>query len=493
MKGVPHPLIVLLAACGVFPTASAELKLGSPFSDRMVVQHDRPLVIWGWDEPGLSIEITFDQVSVSATATVDGRWEAEIAAPDPGGPYEISIRGSETKTLSDVLSGEVWLASGQSNMGWPISRTTDAETTIAAANDPKLRFFKVPPVSIDSPQKTVDAHWEPVTPEVAPDLSGVAYFFAKRLRQELDVPVGVIQSTWGGSRLQAWVPEAVMDEQPQTAALRSAHGALKKQYENELAKWQSEGKNGPAPRPMAGGPQHGVSLLDNGMIHPLKPYPIRGVIWYQGESDAGMGEAYRKLFALLVDSWRAGFRNPQLPVYFAQLPNWDSDRAREMWPDFRYHQALSAKQLPYTDCAVLIDAGDPVDIHPHNKRTPGHRLAQLALAETYGQDIVPGGPKPEGIVRIDDSTVEILFSNVGEGLELRKIESTSPFLVTFTDGSEARAVPVPAGDDRLRVALPPGSTPRRITYADSANPTPTLFNHDGFPGTPFRLEIPPSK
>ncbi len=439
---------------------------------------------------GQAIEIEFDQASVSATASDDGRWEAEIATPDPGGPYEMTIRGSESKTLTDVLSGEVWLASGQSNMGWPISRTTDAEATIAAANDPELRFFKVPLFSIDSPQETVGVRWEPITPEVAPDLSGVAYFFAKRLRQELDVPVGVIQSTWGGSRLQAWVPEAVMDEQPQTAALRSAYGALKKQYENESAKWQSEGKNGPAPRPMAGGPQHGVSLLDNGMIHPLKPYPIRGVIWYQGESDAGMGEAYRKLFALLVYSWRAGFRDPQLPVYFAQLPNWDSDRAREMWPDFRNHQTLSADEIPHVGYAVLIDVGEPDDIHPPDKKTPGFRLAQLALANTYDREIVPGGPIPESVAVINESTLEITFSNVGSGLELRDGTATSPFQITFTYGSDAAGAPTINADDRLRVEFPSGRSPVRVSYADTANPVPTLYNQDGFPGTPFRIDIP---
>ena len=485
MKTIRTLCLALTCGALALPAARAELKLGSPFSDHMVVQHDKPLTIWGWDEPGQEIEVTLGEVTAEATAADDGRWQAEIAVPESEGPHEVKVAGSTTTTLEDVLVGEVWLASGQSNMGWQVKKSTGAKETIKNSANPRIRFFVVPQSSKDEPQSTVEGKWEVASPATTGEFSGVAYFFAKRLEAELDRPIGILQSAWGGSKIQAWIPADVMASQPDTEELRAAHEKRTKEYQAEFAAWEKGGKKGPAPKAEGGGPQHGVSLLDNGMIQPLLPYPIKGAIWYQGESDSWNAARYREQFALLVNSWRDRFGDADLPVYFAQLPNFNNNA----WANFRYHQTLTPGELPNTDYAVLIDAGTVDDIHPPDKKTPGHRLAQLALAETYGKDIVPGGPKPVEPVKRKDSALVVKFENVGGGLELKSTDKTSPFVLFFADESKEPVTPTVEGNDTLVFPIPADREPTQLVYANFGNPPAVLYNQEGFPGTPFRLEV----
>ncbi len=468
--------------------APAEIRLGAPFSDHMIVQHDKPLTIWGWDEPGQAVGIAFAGKEAKAVAAKDGRWEAEIATPDAGGPFEIAVTGSSSVTLKDVLSGEVWLASGQSNMEFPLGKSEGGEEAVKHAADGELRFLKVPRVAQEEPQDDVSAEWQIATPETVGSLGGVAYFFAERLRKELGRPVGIIQAAWGGSKIQAWLPLDVMKRHPNFEKKKANYQRAEAKFLSDLQAWEAGGKQGKRPQSGGGEVQYAVSRLDNAMMHPLQPFPIAGVIWYQGESDSHDGQGYRGDFRTLVEEWRQRFRAPELPVYFVQLPNLDSESARKNWADFRIHQSKIPDDIPHTGYAVTIDAGDPADLHPKNKRTPGHRLAQLALAHDYGFDIVPGGPIPDDISGAND--IRIHFRNAGSGLVLKPAESESPFAFHFDDGTGLPVVPRLEGEDSLVFTVPDGKKVKSISYADSANPVPTLFNKEGIPGTPFRMPLP---
>lgn len=469
-------------------SASAELKLGTPFTENMVVQHDRPFVIWGWDKPKQRIKVRFEFASASGVADSNGYWKLTMESPNPGGPYELTVTGSRTKTFKNVLSGEVWLASGQSNMGWPLRKSKGGNWFAKNVKLPEVRFLKMPLASESEPQKTADAEWVEMEPEIMRNLSGVAFHYARRLNSELKVPVGIIQSAWGGSKIQAWVPLEIMDKRPNVDKLRATYQKRKTVYEEALERWKNGGMVEARPLPLGGGPNHAVSHLDNGMIHPLKPYAIKGAIWYQGESDTWSPGVYRTMFRSLVESWREGFNHPNLPVYYVQLPNFLSEGSKKTWSNFRHHQSLIAQELPYTDYVVTIGSGDDNDIHPTDKETPGNRLAQLALAHDYGFDIVPGSPRPKSILKVGN-TYEILFERVGAGLELRGDTTSTLFLFTnkgrvtpedvFVEGKDKLIVKIPAGIARVKFML----------YASFANPVPVIFNKEGFPSTPFRFNL----
>lgn len=467
--------------------AQAELRLGAPFSDHMVVQHDKPLTIWGWDEPGQVIAIVFADGAAKATAAPDGRWEAEIATPAAGGPFEIEVTGSSAVTLRDVLSGEVWLASGQSNLEFPLGKSEGGEEALRNAADGQLRILKIPHVAKEERQDDVSAEWQVASPETAGQLGGVPYFFAERLRKDLGRPVGIIQAAWGGSKIQAWLPLDVMKRHPNFEKRKANYEKAEAKFRSDVKAWEAGGKSGKKPQSGGGEVQYAMSRLDNAMMHPLQPFPLAGVIWYQGESDSHDGQGYRDSFRTLVEEWRQRFRVPELPVYFVQLPNLDSESARKNWADFRIHQSKIPDDIPHTDYAVTIDAGDAADLHPRNKRTPGRRLAQLALAYVYGLDIVPGGPVPMAISGTNEMLLR--FRNAGSGLVLKTAEGESPFEFHFEDGTGLPVVPRVEGVDSLVFTVPDGKKVKSLSYADSANPVPTLYNREEIPATPFRMPV----
>lgn len=467
-------------------SASATLKLGTPFTENMVVQHDKTLTVWGWDEPSQTVNINFDGESASTVAASDGRWELQLETPDPGGPYKFEVSGSQTVTFNNVLSGEVWLASGQSNMGWPLSKTWKAAERIQNANYPDIRFMKMRLVSENLPQEdVVVGDWFAISSKTAGDVSGVAYFFAQRLHNELDMPIGIIQSAWGGSKIQAWIPDDVLKEFGNYDHMWKTYLERKEAYYEKLKVWEANDKQGQKPRWEGGGPQHMPSGLDNAMIHPLQPYPIKGVIWYQGESDSWNPDGYRRQFRMLVETWRDRFNDPDLPVYFCQLPDFKNN-----WTQFRLAQAKIPSELPNTDYAVLIGAGQYDDIHPKNKITPGTRLAQLALAHDYGFDIVPGGPFPID-AKQDGNTIEVDFDRTGKGLELKPNDKGETLIVLYAGEERVMPSSVRVADTDTIVIDIPDSAPAitEVRYATFANPKPTLFNKDGFPATPFLLKV----
>lgn len=389
-------------------------------------------------------------------------------------------------TFSNVLSGEVWLASGQSNMQFALNKVIKAETHIKTATFPDIRFLKMNPVSKETPQDRVTASpWFAMTPDTAGEVSGVAYFFARRLHQELGMPIGILQAAWGGSKIQAWIPSEKLDESPDAEKLRASFRDNVDNYKKALKKWETD-KKGKKPTISGSGPQHMPTALHNGMINPLQPFAIKGAIWYQGESDSYMRDGYPALFKLLVESWRENFKQSELPVYFAQLPDYDKPH----WGHFRLEQASIPSLVPNTDYIVLIGAGEINDIHPRNKLTPGNRFAQLALARDYGKEIVPGGPIPIGATR-KGNRIEISFRQVGKGLELKKHKSRKGSQIALFAGKQKVTPSSVAigGKDTLVLEIPDGTDAvTEVRYGTYANPWPEIFNKDGLPGTPFQME-----
>ncbi len=399
-------LRLFLPWLGVLAAGRADVTLAPLFQDHAVLQRDQPLPVWGHATPGEHVSVTFHDQTVGATAAADGRWMVYLAAvPASAEPAELVVTGKNTITVKDVLVGEVWLASGQSNMEWPLHSAADGEREVAAANFPPLRLFSALHNVADQPVETVTGSWQACTPESVKMFSAVAYYFGRDLQRKLGVPVGVIGSYWGGTAIEAWTG---------SAALRSvaAWPAIDGRYQKDLAQFPERQAHYPAehlawtkaeehatathsvnplkwPAPPIGpGTPYALSGLFNGMIAPLQPYALRGVIWYQGEGNWPRPEEYAQLFPAMIRSWRAEWGQGDFPFYFVQLANFTvaNDPTNRAWSRLRDVQA-QALQLPSTGMAVTIDIGNPRDIHPLNKQDVGRRLALIAKTQVYG---IPG-------------------------------------------------------------------------------------------------------
>ena len=484
--------LVVAVACWVGgPGASAQTRLGTPFTDHMVFQADAPVRVWGWDQPGASVTVQLGDHSAQATADDGGKWLATLPEIHEVGPYELVVRGSQTLTVRDAVAGEVWWCSGQSNMVWPISKSDGRQWVLKQEANPDIRLMKLPTRSSETPENEAKTQWQISGPDTLPDFSAVAYFFGRRLSGELQRPVGLMQGAWGGSKIRAWVPPAVLEASPHFATLSENRQRQVQRYEEALAQWNANGREGQRPPVAGGGPQHSLSGLANGMTHPVLPYAVRGVLWYQGEADTWEPEMYTDLFADLVGSWREGFQDPELPVFFVQLPNFR--KTAERWPAFREAQRQLAQSLNRVDMVVTIDVGDPDDIHPANKKDVGDRLAQLALAQTYGRDIAPGSPRPVRVAADpkDPGRVLVTFDRVAEGLATATPDQ--PVLGFEIVGQDGEAQPVTdariVGPETVALVVDAESPPAEVRYAFEPDPKVNLVNSKQYPATPFAMSL----
>ncbi|MGB9606209.1 MAG: sialate O-acetylesterase, partial [Bryobacteraceae bacterium] len=392
-------VLLLLAVC-----LHADVRLPALIGDHMVLQREQPLRIYGWASPGEAITMRMAGQTVSVTADASGRWEAWLRPMPAGGPYELAIAGRNTITVRDVLVGEVWVASGQSNMQWPVERSREAEKEIAAANHPRIRLFKVALKTSEEPLDDVEGSWQPCSPDSVKSFSAVAYFFGRHLHEKLGVPVGLIQSAWGGTPAQAWTSRATLVSEPSLQtylvewnrvlvnwprARRRWEESLK-QWEQRAAEAKREGRE-PPPRPaqpLGPGHPHTPAGLFNAMIAPLTPYAIRGAIWYQGESNANnYAWLYRTLFEAMIRDWRQAWGQGDFPFLFVQLASYGNAAPEGYWSTVQEAQ-LKTLELRNTGMAVTIDIGEEKDIHPKNKQDVGLRLGLAARALVYGEKIV---------------------------------------------------------------------------------------------------------
>lgn len=628
-------LVLVLLLCA--PVAQAKLVLPLMFSDGAVLQRDRALPVWGWAKPGAKVEVAFDGRRATTTASADGAWRVELPAHAAGGPYVLSVREGNGNAVSirDVLVGDVWLASGQSNMEWPVAQAKDAAMEIARANDARIRHFKVPKSWSPQPEaRLTGGQWKAASPQTVGQFSAVAYYFARELRKHHDVPIGIIDSTWGGSRIEAWMDADALGVD--AAAIAERLRELREQDERTLAQtrqrlpregdaddaywnaselddrdwntiqvpalWEAVGypgmdgvawyratfelsakeaaagitlglgmiddsdevwvngrrigglinrwntprqysvaaqalkagtnhvairvtdtgggggihgnaelvyvqAQGAAPRPfdnawkfrpakvtvsMQDDKNQVDTLLFNQMIHPLQPYPLRGILWYQGEANASneLAYRYRDQFASLIGQWRKDWAQPELPFLWVQLANFRAGGDNGMqspWAVLRESQSHTLK-LTATAQVVSIDVGDPDDIHPTNKQEVGRRLALAARHLAYGESLVFSGPVFRE-AKMEGAQARIAFDLQGSGLAVRGGgRAVQGFELAGNDRRFHPARGTIDGDSVI-VVSDAVKQPRTVRYAWSENPEQAnLINREGLPASPFRSD-----
>jgi len=502
---------IVLVTCLILLAANtsivfADVKLPAVISDNMVLQRGKKIPIWGWAEPGekVSVKGSWQWFKTSTKTKDNGKWMVKIQPPKAGGPYEIEIKGNNTITLKNILVGEVWVCSGQSNMQWSVRQAANPEQEIAAAGYPKIRLFTVKRKVADKPQPDCEGRWIMCSPETVPDFSAVGYFFGRELHQHLNVPIGLIHTSWGGTPAEAWTRRGVLESEPDCIPIlqrfneaMAKYPEAKKKYDESVIEWKedvkkakAEGKNPPRrPRPPFGpGNPHSPAGLYNAMIAPLIPYGIRGAIWYQGESNASRAYQYRKLFPAMITNWRQDWGQGKFPFLFVQLANFmavDSEPVDSAWAELREAQLMTLA-LPKTGMAVIIDIGEAKDIHPKNKQDVGKRLALWALAKTYRKKMVYSGPIYKSM-KTEGNQITLDFEHVGGGLVAGGGEPLKGFAVAGADRKFVWADAKVEGDTVV-VSNDGISEPIAVRYGWANNPVCNLCNKEGLPASPFRTD-----
>ena len=476
----------------------AVVRLPALFADHMVIQRNQPVHVWGFAAPNETVTVTFRGAQQSTTADPLGRWSVELPAGGAGGPFVLSVRAANTITLSDVMVGDVWVASGQSNMGYSMSDLPNSAQALASADFPQIRLMNVDQRYADFPQDDVSVllPWSACTPQSARGFSAVAYYFARDLEQREHVPIGMIESAWGGTPAEAWTSMRALSQDASLMPVFSAWAAMQDaepaallaqaKERSDLEKQLGTNQNLVLPwHPVF--PSWAPAALYNGMIAPLTPLPIRGVIWYQGESntDPLRYPVYARLFQTLIQDWRAAWGDNALPFLYVQIANYRTG-PQDHWPEIREAQR-EALALRNTAMAVTIDIGDADNIHPADKQDVGYRLSLAARAIAYGENIEYSGPVYR-TMSIDGSQVRLDFDHAEGGLVARG-GALRGFEIAGADGHFVSAT---ARVDGAAVVLsgPGVAHPTQARYGWADNPDCNLYNHAGLPASPFTTARP---
>jgi sialate O-acetylesterase len=451
-------VLSLLLATSSVPEVRADVKLPKVLSSHMVLQCQRPLPIWGWADPGERVTVKLDEATATAEADAKGNWKVVLpAAKADGKSHRMTVSGKNRIELDDILIGEVWIGSGQSNMEFSLWGSTGGKEAVAAANCPQIRLLHVEKVQTPQPAKDIVVFngpkvknqpapppatgpaWKVCTPKTVPLFSAVLYYFGQRLHKDLDVPVGLINSSWGGSPIEAWIASGT--------------------------------KNGG---------------MYNGMIAPVKPFAIRGAIWYQGESNVNnkTGPTYADKMKALIGGWRRVW-GYEFPFYFVEIAPWSGRYEPGRLPALWEFQAESLK-IPGTGMAVTTDLVDDLkNIHPKNKFDVGNRLALWALAKDYGRkDLVYSGPLYQSM-KVEGSKIRLSFAHAGGGLKSRDGKPLSEFEIAGADG---KFVPAEAGIDGHTVVVQASEVgaPTQVRFGWRNESHPNLVNKIGLPASPFQ-------
>lgn len=522
--------------------AHAEIKLPAVFADHLVLQREVAVPVWGWATAGEEVAVEFGGQKKTAKADAAGKWQVKL---DPlaasAEPRDLKIGA---RVIKDVLVGEVWLASGQSNMGFPLSSSHNAEQALAVAGDPLLRFFTVQNATAAEPQNDLRGRWDASAPDTAKSFSAVAYFFARELRAKLGVPVAILHSSWGGTPAQAWVSMAALREAPpfenyvkryDDALVKHrevlAHPEMMEAYRKDLAQWQKEiapafneatkaWNAGPktSAKPVPARPEPAnpdpmdipspsarpgtPSVIFNAKIAPLVGYAMRGALWYQGEANASGGLEYRTLLPRLIGDWRQRWGQGDFAFLVVQLASWDMDKnpaPLHQWPWLREAQAMTIKTVPNTALAVAIDVGNPNDVHPKGKEPVGQRLALAARKLANGEkSLVASGPVFRD-VKTEGAKMRITFTETGTGLTIGqapwRADGDAPWptdrLVGFSIAGEDRTwhdAEAHIEGDNIMVSSPAVTKPVAVRYAWANSPRCNLYNREGLPAGPFRSD-----
>ncbi len=491
--------------------ARADVKLPAIFSDHMVIQRAATVPVWGWADPGEKVTVSIAGQTQTATADASGQWRLQLNKISADSPLTLTVTGHNTITIQDVLVGEVWLASGQSNMQLSVNAVTNAWQEKASARFPQIRMFTVARRPALTPQTNCAGQWVVCSPETVGNFSAVAYFFGRELHQQLGGPVGLIHSSWGGTPIETWTSMDKMEATPELSPVLKNWQATLHPYDeekaqaefarrlenwtNNAAKLKAEGKTVPHPPQKNGDPRLDKNYpanLFNGMIAPIIPYAIRGAIWYQGENNAAndLAKLYSIQLSLLLQDWRQRWGEGDFPFAWVQLPNFHPrtqnpvDLTYNNWCVIR-EEMLKTLAVTNTGMSITVDVGEANNIHPKNKQAVGHRLALWALAKVYGKNIPYSGPLPDGH-KINGDEIILSFTHTDGGLVVKGGELKG-FAIAGENHQWVRASARLQGD-RVIVSSPEVKSPVAVRYAWAVNPDCNLFNGAGLPASPFRTD-----
>lgn len=459
-----------MALCAAATAAvQGDVRLPKVFGDGMVLQQQTQAPVWGWADADEEVTVSLGDAKGTAKAGADGKWLVKLQTPAAGGPHVLTVKGKNEVALKDVYVGEVWICSGQSNMEWTVAASLNPAEEAANAKFPQIRMIKVDHMATDKPQDDIPTQgWKECTPENAPHFSAVGYFFARHLHNELKVPVGMINTSWGGTICEAWTSPEALAAVPELKPIVDRPVAID-----------------PAKPPAQQNPNQ-RSVLYNGMLKPLVPFAIRGAIWYQGESNVGRAVQYRTLFPTMIADWRKQWGQGDFPFLFVQLAPFKYGEPHlalaELWD-----AQVKTLSVPNTGMAVTWDIGDVQDIHPKNKQDVGKRLALWALANTYGKsDVIYSGPLYESMA-VEGSKVRIKFKHAAGGLASKENKPLTHFQIA---GEDQKFVDAQATIDGETVVVesPQVSAPKAVRFAWHGLAEPNLFNKAGLPASPFRTD-----
>lgn len=460
--------------------AMAVVRVPAYISDRMMFQRDMPVNVWGWADKGEGVTVRLNGQSQKVKAGKDGTWKATLKPVPYGGPYELTIEGkNNTLTFGNILVGDIWVCSGQSNMEWLVAHSRDAEKEISEARYPNIRLLSVSKKMAATPlQEAVveNGGWLECSPETIGNFSAVGYFFGRELYRNLDIPVGLIDCSWGATNIETWTSVETIGKYPEYRAKIEDMQRLPEKLQNESTFL----------------PNEYPALLYQAMVLPLTRFPIRGAIWYQGETNTKEAWKYRFLLPNMITDWRNAWKQDDLPFYFVQLANFtaiDAQPVESQWAELResQHKTLS---LPHTGEAVIIDIGDAADIHPKNKQDVGRRLALNALAKTYGKPVEYSGPEYVSM-KTEGDRIVLKFSHTCDGLiaKKRKYEYLQGFAIAGPDRKFVWAQARIEDNNTVVVFSNEVKSPEAVRYAWSNNPDDAnLYNSCGLPASPFRTD-----
>ena len=486
--------ISALALCSTAMSPGfADVKLPNVFSDHMVLQQGQENKIWGTATAGEKVSISIADKSMEAKADDKGNWSAKLPSLPVGGPHKLRVAGSSVVELTDVLVGEVWICSGQSNMEWKVALSNNADLEILAAKYPNIRMINFPQVGTQEPVWSHDDRkWMVCSPDSVSSFSAVGYFFARQIHQSTNVPIGMINNAWGGSACEAWVNRDVLKANPKFEGLLSRWNVMEERFANlsakqdrtdeeeaEFTKLQGTMKNNARP-----------ANIYNGVLKSHIGYGIKGAIWYQGESNAGRAYQYRELFPAMITNWRKEWGQGEFPFYWVQLADYQAERTEpgeSDWSELREAQTMAMDKLPNSGQAVIIDIGEGKDIHPKNKVDVGMRLARWALAKQYNQPIEYQSPRYESMEKVGSGIV-VKFAHRGKKWRPFDVNEPIGFTIAGEDKKFSKADAKILEDGRVQVSSASVPNPVSVRYAWAQNPICNMFADNGLPLTPFRTD-----
>jgi sialate O-acetylesterase len=510
------------------PSALGAVKPHTLFSDGMVLQQGMKVPVWGTADDNERVTVQFQSQEASTTAK-GGKWMVRLENLKAGGPFEMTITASNTIRIKNVLVGEVWICSGQSNMEFPVSACANAKDAVADSKNPMIRLFTVPHRTSFVPRHSLTGAWKECRPDTVGGFTAVGYFFGRDVQKAMGVPVGLIETSWGGTLCEAWTSRRALEQHPDFKDLAAKDAQVWEQYAQALRKYeqarqrseeaQADTEGGKSPGTSSSGadrrkrgsnsatknakqasqppvnPAYNPNMdssLYNGMLAPLIPYAIRGATWYQGESNAGRAYQYRTLFPNMIRNWREDWGQGDFPFLFVQLAPWMEivkEPQESAWAELREAQSLTSLHVPHTGMAVITDLGDEKDIHPRQKEPVGARLALAALAIAYGRPVVYSGPVYESM-KVEDGKAILTFKYVGGGLAAKDGPLTG-FAIAGDDRKFTNAQAEIRGSEVIAWS-PKVSQPVAVRYGWANYPLGNLWNKDGLPASPFRTDDFPS-